>query len=244
MSTLLFSGAIEGGDLQVHRLHLADVIQPETSPQAGDRRPIFAYAIRHPGGVLLFDTGLGEPHANIDYLYKPQRRSLDSVLDAIGLDTADVTAVVNSHLHFDHCGGNPSFPRTPIFVQGSEYEASRKPGYTILDRVDFPHAELKQLDGESAVAPGLTIVPTPGHSPGHQSLVIAAEDGPIVLAGQAAYTAREFGDPENGDPAGIEGAWDRDLSLKSIHTLRALEPALVLFAHDDAVWRPSPPALP
>jgi hypothetical protein len=60
MSTLLFSGTVGGGDLEVHRVHLADVIQPETSPQAGDRCPIFAYAIRHPGGILLFDTGLGE----------------------------------------------------------------------------------------------------------------------------------------------------------------------------------------
>ncbi len=195
-------------------------------------------AVRHPGGVLLFDTGLGGPHPNIDYLYKPQKHSLDNALDSIGLATGGVSTVANSHLHFDHCGGNPSFPRTPIFVQASEYEASHEPGYTTPDRVDFPAADLRQLDGESELAPGLTLFPTPGHTPGHQSLLIHAEDGLVILAGQAAYTAREFDDPANPDAAGIDGAWDRAACLASIDALRALHPVLVLFAHDAAAWRP------
>ncbi|MCH8815607.1 MAG: N-acyl homoserine lactonase family protein [Chloroflexi bacterium] len=234
----IFSGTAVGGNVEIHRLHLAEVILPDTSPQPGDLCPVFAYAVRHAAGLLLFDTGLGELHPVIENIYQPQTNPLSAALESIGALISDVTAVVNSHLHFDHCGGNPSFPGIPIFVQASEYEASRDPTYTIPDRVDFAAADLRPLDGESIVAPGLTVVPTPGHTPGHQSLVIAADGGPIILAGQAAYTAREFDDSDNSDPAGIESAWDRDLCLQSIHALRDYEPALVLFSHDDSVWRP------
>jgi N-acyl homoserine lactone hydrolase len=81
-------------------------------------------------------------------------------------------------------------------------------------------------------------MPTPGHTPGHQSLLVEAEDGPIVLAGQAAYTAAEFSDPQ-GEPArGLKTAWDSAAFLASIERLKALKPQRVYFAHDMEYWTP------
>jgi N-acyl homoserine lactone hydrolase len=227
-----------GGDVEVHLLDLGHVIQPDTSPVAGERCPILAYAVLHAGGVLLFDTGLGAPHPLIDQLYRPARKSLAAALTAAGIEPRDINTVVNSHLHFDHCGANPLFPGVPIYAQAREHDASRGRDYTLPDRVDFPGADLRLLHGETEVAVGITIVPTPGHAPGHQSLVLNTTAGAIVLAGQVVYSAREFADPEAAAPAGADSAPDPAASRDSIRSLRSLGPALVLFAHDEAVWTP------
>lgn len=234
----LFAGDLRtGGAVEVHRLDLGYVIQPDISPLAGERCPILAYAVRHPGGVLLFDTGLGDPHLVIDQIYQPARRPLTDALAAAGIDVSDVNAVVNCHLHFDHCGANSLFAGTPIYAQSIEHDATSNPAYTLRDRVDFPSANICRLDGESQIAPSITAVPTPGHSPGHQSLVIDTTDGPVILAGQAAYNARQFSDPD-ADGSTIDSEWDPAAARDSIRSLHVLHPTLVLFGHDEAVWTP------
>lgn len=237
MAQPFFAGVLRtGGDFEVHRLDLGYVIQPDASPVAGERCPILAYAVRHPAGLLLFDTGLGEPHPVIDQLYEPERKPIASALADIDLSPADVDTLVNCHLHFDHCGANPAFPGVPIYAQSIEHEATRDPIYTLRDRVDFPEADIRHLDGETDIAPSITIVPTPGHSPGHQSLVLDTTDGTVILVGQAAYTAGEFDDPEASAPAGADSAWDPAAARRSLRSLHSLNPISVLFAHDHAVW--------
>jgi N-acyl homoserine lactone hydrolase len=239
MPDSVFAGALSaGGDVEVHRLDLGHVVQPDTSPVAGDRCPILGYAVRHPRGVFLFDTGLGAPHPLIDELYRPARMSLAAALTAAGIDPRDVNTVVNSHLHFDHCGANPLFPGVPVYAQAREHRATRDPLFTIRERVDFPDVDLRLHDGRIEIAHGITIVPTPGHTLGHQSLVLETTVGAVVLTGQVVYSAREFADPESPAPAGADSAADPAAARDSIRSLRGLNPALVLFAHDEAVWMP------
>lgn len=196
--------------------------------------PVQAFVINHPQGVLLFDTGLGAEYPAFDRLLVPKRRPLGEALAGIRL--TDVHAVVNCHLHYDHAGGNPLFPRTPIYVQAREYEAAVDLAYVIPERVDFPGAELRLIDGEVELLPGLRVVPTAGHTPGHQSLVIEEREGPIILAGQAAYTVDEFIDPELEPARGLKTAYDQDEFLKSLTRLRALGPKRIYFSHDERVW--------
>jgi glyoxylase-like metal-dependent hydrolase (beta-lactamase superfamily II) len=200
---------------------------------------VYAYVVLHPEGPLIFDTGIGEAHPGIDALYRPSRRSLDGEISNIGLATDDIRHVVNSHLHFDHCGGNPSFPRRPIHAQRREHRATREPVYTLSDRVDFPGARLVLIEGETSPCARVTIVPTPGHTAGHQSLAVATDGGVVVLAGQAAYTADEFDAPEvRPHPRGMGAAWDAAEYVRSIRRLKSLRPRRVYFAHDGAVWEP------
>ena len=86
--------------------------------------------------------------------------------------------------------------------------------------------------------PGLRLVPTPGHTPGHQSLVIDDEAGRVILAGQVAYTAAEFADPRAEPARGWKTAWNGDAFLGSIAYLRSLDPSRVYFAHDSECWQP------
>jgi glyoxylase-like metal-dependent hydrolase (beta-lactamase superfamily II) len=221
---------------EIERLHVADVTLPENHPLAGRPCVVDAFLIRHPEGPVLVDTGVGLGHPVIERLYRPVARSLVDALATVQLGPSDIAVVINSHLHFDHCGQNPLFSGMPIVVQAQEYEAAHEPLYTVPEWVDFPGARLELVDGEREVLSGLWVIPTPGHTPGHQSVLIKAEEGSVVLAGQAAYTVQEFSRPEEGHVAGLEAAWSRDEYLASIFRLRALSPRRVYLSHDPAVW--------
>ena len=207
----------------VHPLHLADVIYPEGHPRHGANGPVFAFLVDHPDGPVLVDTGIGPPHKLIDRLYQPVRYPLGEALAGVGLAVADVRLIVNTHLHFDHCGGNQFLPERPILVQRRERESASSPGYTLPDWVEFPGANYHLLDGDSELLPGLRVVAT-RHTPGHQSVVLDTDDGAVVIAGQAAETAAEF---------------EADREDASIQKLKSLQPVRVFFSHDHAVWEQS-----
>ena len=229
-------GLLSVGDIK--RLHLADVTLPVGTPQEGEVCPVYGFVVSHPAGAVVVDTGIGEGQPAIEALYRPLRNPLAEHLSALRIAPADVVLVINTHLHFDHCGGNRHFPGTPILVQRAEHEAAQEPAYTVPDWVTFPDARFQLLDGETEVLPGLTIVPTPGHTPGHQSLVLNTKEGLMIIAGQAAYTAGEFARPEKPHRRGLDGAWNREKYLESLQRLRDLAPRRVYFSHDAAVWEP------
>ncbi len=218
-----------------------------TFPADGDLYPgqsveIVAYAVRHPGGVFLFDTGFREGSPGDDEevrefyeRYALRTRRILAELATAGIDPAEVTAIANCHLHFDHSGQNGAFPDVPIHVQPAELAAARQPDYTFSEVYDFPGARFVPVAGDHEVAPGIRIVASPGHSPGHQSLVIESPDGPLLLAGQAVYSRGEWiGLPEAREGASV--APDGEAYRRSIARLKAMNPRRVLFGHDRRGW--------
>jgi glyoxylase-like metal-dependent hydrolase (beta-lactamase superfamily II) len=217
-------------------LHLADVRIPEGDPRSGKPFPIVAHAVAHRDGVFLFDTGIGTDNAEIDEVFAPLRTSLQDALAVHGIAMADVTAVANCHLHFDHSGQNALFPDRPIFAQEREFRMVHEPNYTVPEWIDVPGLSYELLDGEAGIAPGLRLIPTPGHTPGHQSLVVETDGGTVVLAGQAVQSIAEWEGAIDSASSGQAGAMDRDAYLRSVERLRGLDPARVHFAHDPSVW--------
>ena len=112
-----------------------------------------------------------------------------SRLGELGVRPRDIAIVVNSHLHFDHAGNNGAFPEATFVVQREHLEhAKGKPNFP-AQYWDRPDIRYLPVEGETEVAPGVRAVPTPGHAPGHQSLVVdLAETGRVVLCGDAAFT--------------------------------------------------------
>ena len=159
------------------------------------------------------------------------RRSCLS-LRRFGLEPANIVAVANTHLHFDHCGGNRAFPGTPIFVQADELAAAREPGYTAAEWVDFPRSDYRPITGDTEIADGVTLLSTPGHTPGTQAVAVESDDGLVLIAAQAAADAREFEDPGYSHPRGLAMAWDESAYTRSLVRLRALSPVAVHFSHD------------
>ena len=196
-------------------LHLADVTYPESHPLAGTDGPVLSFAIRHPEGIVLVDTGIGEGNAWIDENYQPRRREIRDALAAAGLAAGTVRRIVNTHLHFDHCGQNRAFAGVPIVVQRAELEAGRDESNPIRDWVDFPGARYEPVDGDREVIDGVSVLATPGHTVGHQSVTVR-------IVGQAAQDARSFATGE---------------ADASVQRLRSLNADRIYFSHDRAVLR-------
>jgi N-acyl homoserine lactone hydrolase len=145
--------------------------------------------------------------------------------------------LANCHLHVDHSGGNRLFPDRPIFAQGLEYEAAHEPDYTVPEDVaDFPGATFELHDGEADMLPGIRIVPTPGHVPGHQSLLVETREGRVAMAGQSFNSASEFGRAQFAWHLATTGQDSDGPFPEWIHRIQEFDPAVVLFAHDTTRW--------
>jgi N-acyl homoserine lactone hydrolase len=187
-------------------------------------------------GVFLFDNGAGFGDAEVEEIYEPRAVPLEDALAGVGISITDVTAAANCHLHFDHAGQNARLHGIPIFVQRAEWVKVHEPDYTVPEWVDVPGLRYEVLDGEAEVAPSLRLVPTPGHTAGHQSLALDAPEGTVVLAGQAVQSRREWEGAAEPSASGRPSAPDPDAYERSVERLRSLEPVRVHFAHDAEIW--------
>lgn len=221
----------------VIRLHMGHFIAPGHLPFAGAAVVVDAFLIRHSSGPVLLDTGLGVGFAEVDAMYKPVRVPFDEALKGAGVSVGDIRAVANCHMHFDHSGNNFRFPRVPILVQKVEREAVATPNYTLPGPVaEFEGARFELLEGEAEIVPGVRIVPTPGHVPGHQSFVVDTQEGRIVIAGQAYQDAATYARDlyawrldRDGRPHPEYAPW--------VARLQEFDPWRVTFAHDLAIWQ-------
>ena len=220
----------------VERMLLAELELPEWHPRFADGGcQVFGYAVRHPDGVILFDTGVGSGSAVIEEFYRPRVVPIDEALAAVGIDERDVVAVVNSHLHFDHCGQNAAFYRhgIPVYVHRAEIEAAATlEHYTVPEWAAVPTEQLRIVDGDERLADGVTIVETPGHTPGHQALVVEAASGRTVIAGQCVYKLLEVVERT----VALDNMHDDEFAAagqESLERLLALHPCSVVAAHDE-----------
>ena len=188
----------------------------------GERMPVYVHVIDHPDARVLVDTGMTELH--------PAVADLDPRLSPLSkqdFDLAGIDIVVNTHLHFDHCGGNHLFAGKPIYVQRRELDDARsKDDYTIREWVDAPGVDYVPVDGELELLPGIRLIPAPGHTAGTQVVVVDTEGRRVVIAGDVAVWFGELDEPQT------DGQ----------RLVRALDPDEVWLAHVDEPWRPTPPS--
>jgi N-acyl homoserine lactone hydrolase len=219
--------------LEIKRLHLAKLRSP------GDEReqwPVHGFVITHPGGAVLVDTGVGGPDEVLSDWRVVNVAAADALAE-LDMSPADISLVINTHLHFDHCGQNAVFKHAPFYVQRAELERARHEAPELADWFDFMGAGFELLDGDTEILPGLSVIATPGHTAGHQSVVVQTGDGsPDLLIGDAAYTSREYAGPLDQElPSGQ--ANDRPAWESSIGRVRSMSPSRVHFCHDTDVLR-------
>jgi N-acyl homoserine lactone hydrolase len=210
--------------------------------------PVPVYLIRTDGGAnVLVDTGMHPAHIDDPYhsfgienvdtilsLMQPEDR-LESRLGEVGLELADITHVINTHLHPDHCGGNFLFPNAEFIVQREQYDEAL--GHPEIPDELFHRPELhyRMLDGDEELFGGVRAIVVSGHAQGLQGLLLSLpHSGSILIAGDAIDTAEHL----------ERDLWthcpDPELARESAQRLQQLaaeEDALLLYGHDAAQWQ-------
>jgi N-acyl homoserine lactone hydrolase len=228
--------------------------------------PCLAFVVGHPtAGTILIDTGLhpaalADPAADFGFPMRllfaglqPEAPAFDVQLRALDVDPAEVTHVVMTHLHVDHTSGMRLLPQATFTCDRREWTATRRrfaaargyvaghlPPATRMRLVDFdrdglphgPFAKTIDLLGDGAIR----LIATPGHTPGHLSVLLAVADRPpVLIAGDAAYTLDGI------DRLTLPMITDDDhASRRTLTELRAFRhehpEALVVPSHDPLAW--------
>jgi N-acyl homoserine lactone hydrolase len=167
--------------------------------------PVYIAAIEGNGHKVLVDTGLSDPakwSVGNRHIQPPEER-IDAALAELGWRTSDVDLVINTHMHYDHSGNNLAFPHAQFYISRAEWEFGAHPSnaqawtydldwtgpeltymnYTLIDTDDYD------------VLRGLRIIQTPGHTPGHQSVLVNTAEGILCVTGDAANLLDNFAIP-------------------------------------------------
>jgi len=143
--------------------------------------------IEHDDGHVLIDTGIGNKENDkfkdiygVDNAGANGRTKLEDAIAALGHTPDDIAWVINTHLHFDHAGGNTTpqglaFPRARYVVQKRELEFAKHTNERTAGSYlqhNFDRVPFQLIEGEKEVLPGIRCIPTPGHVPYHQSILV------------------------------------------------------------------------
>lgn len=214
--------------------------------------PIPVFLITHPKGNVLVDTGVNPAvftdaakyWGGLAKVFQPIGNEDSGVvvqLKKIGYEPKDIKYVVNTHLHFDHAGGNRFFPKSTFLVQARELECARNPensekGFIRADW-DDDSLQYSEINGEMDIYKdgSLTIIPMVGHTPGHQVLLVRLKNSrSIVLSGDSVPCEENF----------MESVTTRTnmnndealLSIKRLHKLVEEEGSQIIYGHDRFQW--------
>jgi glyoxylase-like metal-dependent hydrolase (beta-lactamase superfamily II) len=198
------------------------------------------YLLKHSQGWMLWDTGLADTITAMPDGQKPadpkathwfRPKTLASQLEALGVKPSDIKFVALSHTHPDHIGSVEMFPQAMLYVQKAEYDwpgANNAPRF----KPEHPVTKLerdKDIFGDGSV----TILSTPGHTPGHQSLLVKLpKTGALVLSGDAVHFKSNWED--RGVPVGNTGQEQTKTSMEKIAGIMAKEKATLWINHDKA----------
>ena len=209
--------------------------------------PISAYLLETQQGYVLFDTGLDPVLVRDPVLRQrhfadhgweapvvwPQHELLPQLTE-IGIAPNDVRHIILSHTHFDHTGALKHFPRAKVWLQQAEYDyAFKEEPHAGVVRADLDNSAIDWclIDGDQDIMPGLSLLSTPGHTPGHQSARITLPNtGPALLVGDVGDWMANF-DQEilPGEAADDTAAL---ASIRRINQIRYDEGAMMFVCHD------------
>lgn len=230
-------------DTVLQRLYLMQ-LGTSTVPTASQPIPMSSgcYLVQTSAGKnILIDSGLPS-----DYTPPPgsppseNRRNVLEHLAALNLRPADIDLLICTHFDVDHAGYNDAFPQAELIVQREHYELARDghPRYAAA-RAHWDHPDLRYrlIDGDTELLPGLTLLETSGHAPGHQSVLLRLpQTGPVLLAIDAVVLQRLFS-PERKAWPGEDEEKLRASTRKLLSLVEREQVELVVFGHDGLQWQ-------
>ncbi|MEU5905757.1 MBL fold metallo-hydrolase [Micromonospora sp. NPDC047467] len=198
------------------------------------------------GPVTLVDAGIGPADAPAAS-WAPVPGRLPAELAAAGIDPDDVHAVVLTHLHTDHVGwavtgtpGRPYFPNASYLVQRAELDALQviNPGLraSLVEPLRAA-GQLRVVDGETSLTPAVRLLPTPGHTPGHQSVLLTSADERMLVTGDLLVHAVQLVDP---DLAYAHEEDPEEARRSRLTALRTHSPTILATPHLGTPFTPTP----
>lgn len=211
---------LDGGTLVVDGFH----INWNKGPAGEVRFPVYSVLVDHADGLYLFDTGYDFEHVMAALPFeKPQQTKEQTMMGAIekaGYRPEDINYVINSHYHFDHCGGNKHLKEACTVCHSQEFAQCKCPepfellGYSDMTfhpemlkeklkregketpvdpSIDVWTPKVELVNGDQEIAKGMHLIETPGHTAGHYSLLIElAGRRPMLFTADACYTRQHF----------------------------------------------------
>lgn len=204
------------------------------------RFPVYSVLIEHPDGLFVFDTGFDRDlvmeKLPFELPEQTAEQTLPGQLAKAGFAPGDVDAVINSHLHFDHCGGNKHLVNATTIVHVDEVREARTPEpFEVLGYADTSWdgagAGFQLINGDAELADGVRVFHTPGHTIGHLSLLVELERArPLLFMADVAYTPSAYARDHQ---AGFH--WNPVAGVRSIRRVKQLArewDARIFFTHD------------
>jgi 4-pyridoxolactonase len=202
---------LDGGTLVIDGFH----VFWNRGPAGEIRFPCYSVLIEHKDGRYVFDTGYDFAHVQrvlpFEKPIQSKEQTIPGQLSTVGLRPEDINYVINSHYHFDHCGGNKHLTKACTICHARELEASRSPqpfehlGYSDLTfapemarkqgktlppdpALDIYTPTFQTLSGDQEIAKGVWLMETPGHTAGHYSLLVELKGRrPMLFTADACY---------------------------------------------------------
>jgi N-acyl homoserine lactone hydrolase len=209
--------------------------------------PACVFLIDHPDGLALFDTGFSDRFVGLEkglgkIVDMPPEHPVADRLRELEVDPAQIKWIINSHLHLDHAGGNHMLPNATVIVQDSEWEFGLSGEDGAYTTEDFDTGQtVKRVIGEHDLFGdgSVILLPTPGHTPGHQSARVRTATGEAVLAGDCCNFRRSLDELRMPDQV-----YHADHYYGSLQRLSALRRAgaQIFFGHDPDFWATVPQA--
>ena len=235
---------LDGGSLVIDGFHM----YWNRGPGGEVRFPCYAVLIDHPEGKFIFDTGFDKAHVEkvlpFEKPIQSAEQTIPGQLRSIGVAPKEITHVINSHYHFDHCGGNRHLPNAETVCHKKELDSAyhcqpfEKLGYSDLsfDQAhDMYTPRYELVDGDIEIAKGVHLFETPGHTAGHYSLMVELSGRrPMLFTADAIYSRKSL--EMNAiasfhlDPVASYS------SMARLATLAEKHDAEMFFSHDPESW--------
>ena len=188
---VLATGVVEKSLTLLHRFHGVK--------QEG---PVVAWLVMNGDQKILVDTGIFGPSDTSDthgVFARTAEQRPEIQLNRFNTAPGEISLVINTHLHADHCGGNGYFTGARFVAQKSEMEYAKnplpatKPDYN----VEIRESDFELVDGDKEIAPGIRVILTPGHTVGSQAVLVDTASGLYIIAGDTVPHFENMEEPAN-----------------------------------------------
>ncbi|MGD0975826.1 MAG: N-acyl homoserine lactonase family protein [Candidatus Korobacteraceae bacterium] len=231
--------------MRIVPLHVGDILRDKSSFTCLRNQglkvelPVICWLIETNEAKVIVDTGTNAPHETAEH-HKPLTRTREQepafLMDSLGVNVADIDLVILTHLHWDHCYNNHLFPNAEFLVQREELRYAIAPLPLHAHAYDLPPivgTKYKVIDGDKKLGNGISVVCTPGHTPGFQSVLVESPNKRILIASDTIPLFENWcQDPPL--PSGVFNNLEKYYS--TFDKISRLETDLVLPGHDRKVF--------